>query len=332
MGVLGGLILKPTEQPIMSFRTDKNGIFDPLLATGSGTLKWVIDGITHVTDSPSVELIGDTVDVEVYANGIPEGTTVIPNFIGQNIIGTLDFSHFVTVSSFRVEINPGLTELIFSSSGNTSSVFFAYSCNLTGNLDLSGLVINGNFRVDRNLNLTGITFSPSGNTNSAFFFLNSCNLTGNLDLSGWTLSGTVRLQSNLNLTGITFSLSGNTAVSFNAASCNLTGTLDLSSWTFGGDFGVGINDLLTAITLPSITTGLFLFSARGCALALATVDGIYSMLNTYFSTNTPIKDLDVETQDGTIASPTGGAANTDIVNLDTVVYPATAFDFTFSIN
>ena len=89
---------------------------------------------------------------------------------------------------------------------------------------------------------------------------------------------------------------------------------------------------LASIVQPSITTGVPVYDVAGCALPQAEVDEIFSFLNTFFSSNTPIKNLTVRTNGGTNASPTGGAANTDIVNLDTVVYPATAFDFIYSIN
>ena len=65
---------------------------------------------------------------------------------------------------------------------------------------------------------------------------------------------------------------------------------------------------------------------------LTSVDNLYAALNTFMSANAPTNNLDVKTDGGTSSSPTGGASNTDIVNLDTVVYPATAFDFTFAIN
>ncbi|GAI27431.1 unnamed protein product, partial [marine sediment metagenome] len=49
------------EAPIMSFQTDKNGTLLLPVTLGSGTLKWLVDGVEYITNSLSVPLIGNTV-------------------------------------------------------------------------------------------------------------------------------------------------------------------------------------------------------------------------------------------------------------------------------
>lgn len=374
MGVLGGLILKPTAEPIMSFQTDLNGTFDPSMTIASGTLKWIIDGEEQITNTPSKVLTGSTVDVEVFANGITDGASVTnTQFQSQNIIGDLDFSYFTLSGSVWFYSNTGVNNVAFSTNANTSNSFQCFTTNLssldvsnftlsgvffphansnltsvtfstnantttdirfngnniTGHLDLSNVTINGTFRADINSNLTSVTFSNGTNVINNLR-LNNCNLSS-IDLSNVTFSGLFHTFVNPNLTSIIFSTGANTSSDFRIYSCDLS-TVDLSNITMSGDWLFFSMSNLVSITMPSYTSSLSNVNGSSCALNLTTVDNIFSSINTFMSANAPTSDLVVTTIAGTSASPTDGAANTDIVNLDSVVYPATAFDFTFSIN
>lgn len=450
------------QEPIMSFQTNKNGTFNPIIQTASGTLKWVVDGVEQITNSPSYELIGDTVDVEVYANEVTEFETITSvDFISQNIIGSLDFSWFILNGTLNTYSNAGLTGLVFSSQSNVITEFRTYFCNISS-LDLSNVIISGGqFRVHSNTSLSSIIFKNVSQSASGFFTVDNCNLStldlsnftlsntlrfsdnpltsiifsssGNsfttfeafntnlssVDFSGFATSGILRLQSNTSLSSVTFSTNSNTLSdvdfgncssltaldlsnvsisgtfsainsgltgitfknvaqtvgTFRVYNCNLTGTLDVSNITFTSEFRTHANSNLSAITfstnsnnagifsvdrcnlntldlsnwtvssrlvlhtnsltsliLPNITVGLSEYLVYENSLPLSAIDLIFSSLNTYFSTNTPIKDLTVNTSGGTNASPTGGSSNTDIVNLDTVVYPNAGFDFIYTIN
>lgn len=234
-------ISKVSEVPIMSFKTNKNGTFNPSILVSLGTLKWVIDGTTYITNSPSVALTGSDVDVEVFANDVLEGVGATSiTFDDQNIKDELDCNYFNITTSGLFNSNLGLTSLLFSS-----------------------LNTGGTFRV------------------------NSCNLT-TLDLSSWTSATFIRYSGNSNLVTVT------SPTSYNTALTSVNGSL--------------------------------------CAMNLASVNEVFSKLNTFMSANAPTADCIVLVNGGTNASPTGGSSNTDLVNLRDVVYPNAGFTFTANIN
>lgn len=356
---------------LMSFQTDINGTFSPVLTLSSGTLRWNIDGTDYTTNSPSVALTGSTVDVKIYANGVSEnqGVTNI-NFASQQIIGTLDFSYF-TLSNSNIDtyINAGLTAITFSTNANTAANVRVYNCNLSS-LDLSNVTFSGLCYITNNASLSTISFA-SGSTSTGFsatscnfssidftnvtmsgicylgtntslssvtfasgttstdLRANGCNFTS-LDFSNVTFNGKLHIYSNTGLTSVTFSTNANVITDFKAYSCNLS-SLDLSNVTFSVSIEVYSNSALSTITQGSYTTGFILYDAIGCALGLTSVDSIFSSLNTFFSANTPVNDLDVSTEGGTNSAPTGGSSNTDIVNLLSV-FSGAGQTFTYSIN
>lgn len=277
---------------IMSFQTDKNGTFDPSMTIASGTLRWVIDGEEQITNSPSKVLTGSTVNVQVFANTVSFGASV--------------------------------SDVSFESQNIIGIVAFDYFI-------INALI----FFIDSNPGLTDITFSASGNVSTLVFRASSCNLIGIFDLSGWTFNQQLQLDLNPNLTDVTFNASGNVFTILSIPACNLTGTIDLSSWTaqvVNASISIGTNPNLTAIVQPTMNLGLSGYAVAGCALPVAQVDNIFSILNTFFSANAPIKNLSVNTSGGTNASPTGGSSNTDLVNLRDVEYPNAGFTFTATIN
>lgn len=160
----------------------------------------------------------------------------------------------------------------------------------------------------------------------------SQNIIGTLDFSWHNINGTFYAHLNTSLTSITFSGSGNTSNSFLVHSCNLS-SLDVGGFTFSGIFYAYSNSSLTSITLGInyVTTGISQILINICNLSIPSVDDIFSKLNTYFSSNTPIKDLTVNTSGGTNGIPTGGASNTDILNLASI-FTGAGYLFTAIIN
>lgn len=361
-----------SQQVVMSFKTNKNGTFNPSMTVTSGILKWIINGVEYVTNNPSVALTGETVDVIILSNGVTEGTGLLAaQFYSQNIIGMLDFSFFTLTNVLRTHSNPLLTGLSFRSTPQTIGPCELYSCNLTGNLDLSNLALTGGCLAYLNLNLTSISFKASGNTGQVR--LNNCNLTS-LDLSGWTITTLFYAYSNPNLTSITFSTNANTGAisvastklpalnltnfrvnglfeannctlltsitfsslanvcnTFTAASSALT-SIDFTNVQHTGFIRLNGNVNLNSVVMGSITRGVPQLTIQNCAVSTSSVNALLSFLNTYFSANAPTQNLTFTANGGTNGSPTGGVNNVDLINLDTVVFPAAGYDFIYAIN
>jgi len=413
--VINGNRFAAKQAPIMSFQTSKNGTFNPSIETSTGnTLKWVVDGVEYITNTLSVELTGDVVDVQVYANNFQEGDQISDvNFSGQNIIGELDFSYFALRGNFYAHTNAGLTNVRYSTDNIVSNLYL-YSTGLIGVLNLSTVVFNGYFYVHNCPSLTNITFSSSLST-PILVRAYSNSFTGTLDFStvkctnydisnnsnltdlvmyedntlksltaincGFTslnFSNTrmasVNVQNNTSLSAMTFSnldnsgaitisgcsslltldlsnyqlsyLAANTVSSLSSITfknapqtlslCSITNTqissLDLSNFTVTAFYCYFYNNPnLSSVSMPTITANMQLIRGYNCALSQASVDSIFSYLNTFFSSTTPIKSLDVQLNGGTNASPTGGANNADILNLISI-YNAAGFTFTYTIN
>lgn len=406
------------EIPIMSFQTNKNGEFSPQIEMPSGTLRWVVDGVEQITNTPSYSLVGNTVDVKVYANDVVFGQSVTTvGFNNDAVIGVLDFSFFRLDGSFLIADALGMTGVTFSTFANSCTSLQIVVTGIS-NLDLSNVAVNGILRYDRNSSLNNISFNPIGNTTTLHRGYN-CNLSsldlssftsitgifevynnpnipsitlpvagGNftsfrvhqlnlsaLDLSNYTINGVFYCYLNSNLSSLSFSSSGNSSTTFFAYGCNLSNidlssfstmtnnlflqnnsnlsiltppisasltqfvafgcnftTIDLSNYTLSNKLDLSSNIGLTSFNLPNITSAINTYNISNCALNLTTVDNIFSNINTYMSANAPTNDLTVNTSGGSNAIPTGGAANTDIVNLDTIVYPNAGFNFTALIN
>jgi hypothetical protein len=251
---------KLAQQPIMEFQTNKNGTFNPIITPTSGTLIWEIDGTLYTTNSPSVALTGDTVDVRVFANNVVLEEDVAVDMSSQYIIGELDFSHFTINGVFHAYLNPNLTSILFSSSGNSSDIFNVSYCNLS-TLDVSSFTFTDHFQANDNNNLSSISFSASGNSTSNFR-VKSCNLSS-LDVSSFTLSGIFWTYSNSNLTSLLFSSSVNSSSDFLLYNCNLS-SLDLSSFTFSGNVYVYANPNLTSISFSSNSSSVTNINIGDC--------------------------------------------------------------------
>jgi len=92
------------------------------------------------------------------------------------------------------------------------------------------------------------------------------------------------------------------------------GNLDISGFPNLGLFRVQVNSITT---IPTTFNSNLLTSidATGCALTQTNVDALFANLNIFYTTNTPTRNVTVAISGGTNATPTGGASNTDIVNI-----------------
>lgn len=318
-----------SETPIMSFQTNKNGTFAPILTGLTGTLRWVVDGSEQITNSPSYSLTGSTVNVEVYANTVVEGEVITSaTFNIMGIIGSVSLNYFLcSAATLNFDTNTGLTAILFRDAANTVSSMRAVNCSID-DFDFSKVVITGQCRINGN-SATAISFKTGSTLNT---FVGHTNSFTTVSFSGCTVNAALSLFNCPNLTSIT-SGSGGT-VSFVQVQDDDLSTLDMGWLNVTGFIRHENNTSLSAITPPNTISSAFSsWIGSNCALAppATDVDEIFSYLNTYFSSTTPTSDLDVQLQGGTNGSPTGGASNTDIVNLLSV-FTAAGFTFTYNIN
>lgn len=201
--------------------------------------------------------------------------------------------------------------------------------NIIGSVSFEYFTKTGTLWAYGNSLLDGFTLSNNVNSSNNCR-LHDCNLSS-LDFSNTTVIGNFWVYQNPLLSSITFSANPSSSAAFRVFSNNLS-SLNLTSWTMSGNIQVYDNPSLTTFTMPTYTTTLANYWAGSCALNLTTVDLIFSSLNTFFSSNAPTVNLNVQTHGGTNASPTGGASNTDLVNLRDVVYPNAGKTFTANIN
>lgn len=258
--------------PIMSFQTNKNGTFNPTFGTivGGGTLRWNINGIDYITNSPSVALTGTTVNVEVYANDVLEGATAQGiQFQSQNIIGALDFTWFTISAIFRHHTNPLLTSVLFRNTAQSTTGYEGFSCNLSY-LVLSNIAITTGCSLQSNANLTSLTFKSSGNSGSVR--VNNTKI-ATLDLSGWTISNLVYAYSNTSLTSIIFSSNANVGA-LSIANTRIA-TLNLATFRINGLFESNGNTALTSLSFANLNNILATFTTNG-ATSLTSIDFTYT--------------------------------------------------------
>jgi hypothetical protein len=151
-------------------------------------------------------------------------------------------------------------------------------------------------------------------------------------LSSFIINGAIFFYQNANMTSFIQPKAGSSTNLLRGYNCNLSGNVDLSNITATQTIDLDDNQNLESVTPPIFTTSFTFYDFSGCALSVSGIDEIFASLNTFFSANTPTVNLTVNANGGTNQPPTGGQTNTDIVNLDTVVYPNAGFDFIFNIN
>ncbi len=233
------------DDAIMSFQTSYSGTFAPVITPSSGTLIWEVDGVQQETNTPSFELVGDTVDVKVYANDVIEGTYISAKLNNLNIIGTLDFSFFAFNGICYLYSNASLSSITFSSSSNTITDFRVNNCNLSS-LDLSNVLINvGVFLAYSNASLSNIIFSSSNNYCSNIFKVDSCNLSS-LDLSNLKINSIFNVNGNSSLSSLVFGEFSNSSRGMYIYNTSLV-SVDLSSFYLSGFLNISSNSLLSSI-------------------------------------------------------------------------------------
>lgn len=95
---------------------------------------------------------------------------------GNNLTGTLDVSGLNLASSFQVDVNPLLTNIIFPSNITSNLVISMNQCDLTGTIDMSGIKkISNFFSGHSNVNLQNLIIADISNNLTAFNLYN-CSL------------------------------------------------------------------------------------------------------------------------------------------------------------
>jgi hypothetical protein len=256
--------------PIMSFSTNKNGTFSPVISpNGTGIFKFG-DGTVYVSSNAPTHTYSSSATKTVT---IFKGSINLSNAIGialnsQNILGFLDISKVPIGGAVQFRLNSGLTTILNPTSSFTITSYWVNSCNLTDTLDLSHLTgLGGDLEVYSNSNLKYIK-NPTSSQVFSVYWANSCNLTGTLDLSHLTgLGGDVEVYTNSNLTKIKNPTSSTTFTAYSAYSCNLTDTLDLSGLTgFGGAVTLRFNSNLKYVKNPTSSTVFNWYLINSCNL------------------------------------------------------------------
>ena len=285
--------IQTTVERIMTFYTNKNGNFTPIITTSDASIgKWTVEGfVSQTSNTPNFALTGASLWVTLEIIDFSKVTSF--NVASENLENTLDISLLTNITDFQANTNPLLTKIInpISSAGIVFTKYWAYSCDLTGILDLSGLTgLGGDLRIFSNPNLTGITNPISSEAFTAYSAY-SCDITGTLDLSGLTgLGGDLRLYSNSNLTGVTNPTSPQVFTIYHIYSCNLTGTFDLSGLTgLGGELRCESNSNLTGITNPVSSQIFTIYRLDQCditgTLNLSGLTNLGGFLNVFGNSN-----------------------------------------------
>lgn len=165
--------------------------------------------------------------------------------INDNLyVGVIDLSNSPTSVLFRVDNNPGLTEIIHATSGNELIIQYEYdNCNIS-TLNLINQKVGGALFGHNNPNHTTIFFALSGNTKFTQVRLHDCDLTGVINFTNNPIGGTFYTYNNPNLTGFIFSLTGNTVITdFRIQNSGLAGTLELTNVPVGNIFWPHDNNL-----------------------------------------------------------------------------------------
>jgi hypothetical protein len=159
-----------------------------------------------------------------------------------------------------------------------------------------------------------------------------CGLSGIIDLRNIKMGSAVWLQGNLLITNILFNdTPGQSCINMYFYLNYGLLSLDLSNMICTGTLSSYSCYKLTSLIFPTVTVELSLVRFDDCALPISDIDAVFAYLNTFFSSNTPIKDLTVNFSGGTNGVPTDGALNTDIVNIKSI-FTAAGFVFTATIN
>lgn len=237
----------------------------------------------------------------------------------SGLIGTLDVSGLTNLGGmFRTDNNKTLTQILFPTTTRNFSQMILYRCDLTGTLDMSGLSgLGGLVLMYDNPNLTEVKFPTSSNSISSFSIA-QCDITGTLDVSGLTnISGTINIGDNPNLTEVLLPNTSGNVGTFSATDTSLS-TVDLSG--LSGLHTIYIRNItnMQSITWMAVDRGFNVVRADDASLNLNTVDNLFSIMNTWYTSNTPTSSLELTIDGGTNSPPTDGSSNSDILNLESI--------------
>lgn len=313
------------EVPIMSFQTNKNGTFNPTMPVASGTLKWIIDGEEQITNTPSKVLIGDIVDVEVFANDVPEGVVLTaPTFNSQNIIGEYSLEYFLINGIVNASTNLLMTSLPYSVFANVSSGVALINTGVTIQ-NFSNVLITGSSSMNDS-ELTSVIFKNQSQSFGTLRLQN--NNLASLDLSNIIFTGgLLELQGNPLTTLILNNVDAQSLSTINLANNEIT-SLNLNTYTVESEIrGFLLQNLVNYTPPTDYGLGLTLNAVQTAALNQTSVNLFYTAMDTWYSANVPTANLLAATNLGTSASP-NGAGLAALVNLRDVVYPNAGFTFT----
>jgi len=294
------------EASIGTLWIDQNGLTGTLDISGltnwtGGVFQCYQQNITKILMPPSVT---QNMQFRAYSNDL-QGELDLSDVTGLYLV--CDMSN-----------NPNLTSVKFPVTNNRIIDLDCHSTGLIGVVDISGLTdLDGQVDFTFDSSLTGILLPPTSGTISVFSFSN-CDLTGVIDISALTFNGQVIFNNNSNLTGIICPSSG-TFSWFQATDCSLNGNLDISGMTLTTNLNINGNSNLTSITWPSAIYGqMNNFIIRDCSVNQTTVDGMFSILNDWFTSNAPTTTCTFQADGGGNAVPTDGSSNADILNLQSI--------------
>lgn len=302
-----------SEPPILQFDTNRNGSFTPAIIASAGVAKWDMGDATEIiSNTPSHTYAdGTTKTVKLFLNTILNASnisqfTCFSGSIDMGIQGTLDFTQLTGLGAINLIYNASLTGIVFPSL--TALTFCRLSNSGIAAIDFSPITTqSGEATFNPATSLSSYTQS-SGGAFASFSLINT--LLTSVNVSNHTFTNSISINSNSLLTSLTLPSSASTPATLN--------------------FNANTN-LVSVSVVNLISTNLRTMNFFGGALNLTAVDTILSDLNTYFSSNTPTKDLDLFLNSGTNSSPTGGASNTDLLNLISI-YSGASKILTYFIN
>lgn len=264
--------------------------------------------------------LGTNPSLNSIENPVSSRTFTTYDFSNCNVTGTLDVSGLTGLGGyFSGFSNDNLTIVLNPVSSETFSRYDVGHCNITGTIDVSGLTgIGGWLDFSSNSSLTSILF-PASSTTITRFYADTCNLTGTLDISGLSgFGGWIYLHSNSNLTEILFPTSS-TSITRTYLLANDLKNLDISGLTnISGVFNANDNFELSSITFPSSIGAIYTMEVNDGSLDQTTVNTAFSLLDTYFSSNTPTAAGIYDFSGNTNMPPTDGSSNSNILSLETI--------------
>ena len=271
---------------VLTFTTNKNGTFSPVIATLDSSVGiWNVTGETpQVSNSPSFTLTGADETVDLTIADFAE----ISNFIANDdgIKGVLDLSLITSCALFELTTNPALTGITFPAVTVTVTKVYIRGSTIITAIDLTDLGSNlgGDLRFDGCSSLSSITI-PSTSNLVNFFIANNCALSGTFSLANLTnLSNYIDLAANSGLTGITFPSVTNIISSILLNNCGLT-SLDISNLqNSGGTLFANTNPALTSLTLPSASSqNMTSFRVQSCNLSSLDLSGYNAVSGVVFA-------------------------------------------------